>query len=147
MAFNPLIDQGSLNRLRAAIIFPTYPGMNINAAQLTKDGIRLALEGQSTTYLPTLVGAVRSQEPYMMVTLTASLVKSIPISNAFKIQMETNSWMGTCTVRPDNQNLGIYGLLNVSITAIREMNFAGEDAAWVVSFRGYYTINSNIWSV
>ena len=61
--------------------------------------------------------------------------------------METNSWMGTCTVRPDNQNLGIYGLLNVSITAIREMNFAGEDAAWVASFRGYYTINSNIWSV
>ncbi len=146
MAGNPLIAQGTLNRLLGSIVWTNFPQLNVTASYLGKEGIRLALEGESTVFLPTMVGAVTSQEPFMMVSLTAHLLKTQPLANAYKQQMESNAQLGDGTVRPDSLALGVYPIVNCAIQSMRELSFSGDDAGFAVSMRGYYWINSNLWN-
>lgn len=139
---NPLIAQGSLNKLRASITWPSFPTLNVTAPYLSKEGIRLALQGESVLYLPTMTGAVTSQEPYMMAECTINLLKSQSLANLYKQQMETNALLGDATIRPDAVPLGIYQITNCSIKSIRELDFSGEHALFSVNIGGYYNINS-----
>lgn len=142
---NPLIDQGTLNRLRGSIVIPAFPEFNITAPFLGKAGIRLALEGESTIYLPTLTGAVRSQEPYMMVSVQANLLKTQSLSDLYKKKMESDAGLEGITVRPDARQLSPYDFLNCSINAVEPMPFNGEDAGYVITIKGYYPINNSLW--
>lgn len=146
MAANPLVDQGVLNRLKASILLNDFPELNVTPSYLGKMGIKLALEGESTTYLPTMVGGVVSQEPYQLCTVTAELLKSQPLADSWKQQMESDSAIGDVVVRGDAQTLSVYQLTNCSIMGVRELDFAGGDAGYVISIRGYYAINQNLWN-
>jgi len=141
---NPLIDQGVLNRLRGSVVFADNPAFNVTSPFLGKAGLRLALEGQATVYLPTLTGAVRSPEPYQMVSLSANLLKSQPLANAYKNRMETDTFLGNATVRTDSVTLNVYEIINVSISALRELNLNGEDADYLITFIGYYSVNQSL---
>jgi hypothetical protein len=141
---NPLVDQGSLDRLKASVVFDTAPELNVTAPYLGREGVRLALEGNATDYLPTMTGAVTSPAPYMMTTLTVNLLKSQPLSNVYKALMESNTLVGDCSVRPDvHSGLGIYQLLNCAVESVREMNFSGEEPVFAVTIRGYYNVNAD----
>jgi len=139
---NPLVDQGQLNRIRASVVFPTQPQLNVISPYLAREGIRLALEGNATDYFGTMTGAVPSPAPYQLCTLTINLIKSQPLSNIYKAQFELNTQLGGASVRPDSTTLGIYDLLGVVLETVREMTYAGEDPVWSVSCRGYYLVNS-----
>jgi hypothetical protein len=142
---NPLIDQGQLNRIKASIVWANFPALNVTAAYLAKEGIRLALEGNATDYFGTMTGAVPSPAPYQIATLTLNLLKTQPLGNIYKSQFEANCVLGFCTVYPDvatGTGIGIYDLYNVVLETVREMTFAGEDPSWVVSCKGYYLVNS-----
>jgi hypothetical protein len=139
---NPLVDQGTLNRIRASVTFASNPQLNITSPYLAREGIRLALEGNATDYFGTMTGAVPSPAPYQLCTLTINLIKSQPLSNVYKAQFELNTLVGTASVRPDSTTLGIYDLYNVVLETVREMTFAGEDPIWSVSCRGFYLVNS-----
>lgn len=142
---NPLVNQGTLNRLIGSIVWPSHPELNIIAANLGRAGISLALQGETTLYIPTMTGQVTSPEPYMAVEVTANLLKSQALSNLYKQQMETNSLIGDGTVRPDTTTLGVYQIINCSIKNVHQLTFSGEDAAFSVVFGGYYLINSSLW--
>lgn len=139
---NPLIDQGTLNRIRASVVWTDFPQLNVISSYLGREGIRLALEGNATDYFGTMTGAVPSPAPYQICTLTMSLLKSQPLSNIYKNQFEADCILGMATVRPDATTLGIYSLNNVVLESVREMTFAGEDPTWVVTAKGYYLVNS-----
>jgi hypothetical protein len=139
---NPLVDQGTLNRIRASVIFPSFPALNITSPYLAAAGIRVSLEGNATDYFGSMTGAVPSPAPYQIASLTISLLKSQPLSNIYKTQFESNCILGLATIRPDTTTLGIYSLNNVVLETVREMTFAGEDPSWVVSMKGYYLVNS-----
>jgi hypothetical protein len=143
---NPLIDQGVLNRLRASVVFTNYPAMNVISANLGKEAIRLALEGNATSYLPVMTGAVPSPEPYQICTLTLNLVKSQPISNTYKTQFETTTLIGPAAVRPDAVSLGIYVLSNMVLDNVREMSYSGEDPVYVVTLKGTYQVNAGFFA-
>lgn len=147
MAVNPLVDQGSLNKVRGAVNWVNFPQLNVSAAYLGDDGIGLALEGASTIYLPSLTGAVTSRETYMMIGVSMHLLKTQALSDAYKAQMELNALLGNGTVRPDVETgLSPYDIINCSIAAVREMRFSGRDAGWVVTCRGYYIINNDLFN-
>ena len=135
---NPLVAQGSLNRLKASVLWDLFPALNVTSSYLGRDGLRLSLEGNATDYLPTLTGAVTSPSPYMLCSVTINLVKSQPLANAYKAQFESNTLLGDCNVRPDTQagGLGIYQLLNCTLEGIREMTYGGEDPTFVITARG-----------
>lgn len=145
---NPLQAQGVLNRLKASVVWNSFSSLNVTAAFLGAEGIRLALDGAAVAFLPTMTGAVTSPEPYQMITLTMNLLKTQQLADLYKQQMETSALLGDGTVRPDvsSGGIGYYQLTNCAIEAVREINFAGTDAGWVVTVRGYYIINNALWS-
>ena len=156
---NPLIQYGNLNRLVASVTWANFPSLTVTAPFLNRDGIRLALDGDATRFLGAMAGAVTSPEPYQMCTLTINLVKTQYLANQYKAQMETSTLLGNCTVRPDVPILssiaGVttglgglepYDLTNMAIESVREQSYSGEDAGWTVVCRGYYLINSALWS-
>lgn len=147
---NPLIPQGTLNRLRASVLWNDTPELNVTSSFLGREGIRLAFEGEATTFINTMTGAVTSPEPYQAVSLTINLLKTQPLANSYKNRYELNTLLGDGIVRPDvNSNsagLSPYQLSNCGIENVRELNFAGEDAGWVVTIKGFYQINSSLFT-
>ncbi len=146
MAANPLVAQGTLNRVRASVTWNDHPELNITAPYLGRDGIRMALEGNSVAQLPTMTGIVTSPEPYLMIGLTIHLLKTQALANQYKLQMENISLLGNGTVRPDvSVGLEPYDILNCSIESVRELNFSGSDDGFVISCRGFYVVNNALW--
>lgn len=142
---NPQIAQGTLNRLVASVTFNDFPALNVTPSFLNKDGIRLAFDGEATTFLPTLTGAVTSLEPYQMVTLTINLLKSQGLANQYEQQLNTQSTIGDVTVRPDTSVLTPYDLTNCALETVRELQFNGQDAGYAVTIRGYVQRNNALW--
>lgn len=141
---NPLVAQGSLNRLRGSLVWPSFPSLNITSPYLTKAAMRLSFQGESVVYLPTLTGAVTSPEPYLMCEVVASLNKANGLAQQYKAQLESSSSLGDGTLRPDTAALGPFGLVNCSIKGVREVDLSGEDAAFAVIIGGYYLVNSTL---
>lgn len=143
---NPLVNQGQLNRIRGSVTWANSSSLNVTAPYLGKAGIRLSLQGESTTYIPTMTGMVTSQEAYMPIECTINLLKTQSLANAYKQQLELQSTIGDGTVRPDltSGGLGSYDIVNCSIKSVRELDFSGEDAGFAVIIGGYYLINSSL---
>lgn len=144
---NPLIAQGVLNRLKASVVIPGFPQLNVTAPYLGQEGIRMALEGDATGRLPQMTGVVNSPEPYMMCTIQIPLLKTQNLSDLFKQQMENDSQLGDFQIRPDvATGLGIYSLTNGAIMSVGELDFGGRSAVFGVSLSAVYLINSNLWN-
>jgi hypothetical protein len=164
---NPLVAQGYLNKLRASVSLTNFSNLNVTAPFLNREGIRLALEGTATEYLPTLTGAVGSPNPYMMCSVTINLLKTQSLSNSYKLQMESSTLIGPFTVRPDIMNsssafsqanpviaqgglpaggLGPYEIQNGSIVSVAEQTYDGGDAGFRITLRGLYNINSSLYN-
>lgn len=144
---NPLIPLGSLNRLRGSVVWPSFPSLNVTAPYLGKEGIRLALEGETTTYLPQMTGAVTSPEPYQLISLRITLLKTQGLAALYKAQMEASALLGDGTVRPDASSLPPYEITNCAIESIAELTFNGESADFAVNIRGYYLVNASLWDL
>lgn len=147
MPGNPLIDQGTLNRIRGSVVLTNFPALNVTAPFLGKAGISMSLEGETVVYIPTMTGAVTSPEPYLMVSTTVNLLKTQGLSALYKAQAESLATVGAVVVTPDAKTLPTYALINCSISTPRELTFNGEDAGYVVSIRGYYNINGQLFDL
>lgn len=149
MAGNPLVDQGSLNKVKGSVSYPNHPELNVTSIYLAPDMIRMGVEGNMTTMLPTATGTVTSPEPYLMGTVTLSLLRTQSFSDLYKQQWEADSRVGNLTVRPDlDSGVGIsaFDFNNCAIESVREMPMNGTDATMVVTLRGFYVINNNLWN-
>lgn len=142
---NPLVDQGSLNRLRGSIVLDSLPTLNVTAPFLSPEGIGLVLEGAASDVIPTMTGTVISPQPYQMVTVTAHLLRTQSFADRWKSQQETDSRLGLITVRPDAKTLSPYLINNCTITQVGELVFNGQNAGYGVSFQGYWNINNTLW--
>lgn len=147
MAANPLIAQGTLNRIRGSVVVAAISALNVTAPFLGKEGISLALEGESTTFIQTMTGAVTSGEPYMMTSVTIALLKTQGLAAQYKAQMENLSTIGDITVYPDSSSLPSYAIINCAIESVREMKFNGEDAGFMVTIKGYYIVNNSLFNI
>jgi hypothetical protein len=143
---NPLIAQGTLNRLRASVVFTSFPQLNITSSYLGKAGISMGFEGEYTTFIDTMTGAVTSPEPYVRVMLRINLLKTQALANAYKAQAEQSTLLGDLTVRPDATTLDPYPLINSGFANVGELSFAGGSADWMLSLHCYYNINAALFS-
>jgi len=141
MAFQ-FTPPGVLNRLRASVTYQNYPALNVTSGFLTTEGIRLALEGNATDLLPAMVSLVSSPAPYLSASLTMSIVRSSSLAQLYKLQIENTTLVGLVTIFPDTDVLNPFILNNVALETVREMAFAGMEAAMVVTARGYYNVNT-----
>lgn len=144
---NPLIAQGTLNRLRGSVTWPNFPTLNVTAPYLNKEGIRLSLDGESTVFLPTITGAVTSPEPYQMITLTMNILKTNGLAALYQAQMQNTCLLGNGTVITDTASLPVFPLVNCAIESVRELSFAGDNAGFAVVCRGYWVVNNAMWNL
>lgn len=142
---NPLISQGTLNRLRGSVQIPLSPQLNVTAPYLGDAGISLSLDGDTTAMLPALTGVVTSPEPYQMATVSIALLKTNGLADLYKDRIEVDSLIGDIIVSPDTTAMKDYIFTNCSIQSVREMSFAGKDAVMMVTLQGTYNINANLW--
>ena len=147
MANNPLIAQGTLNRIRGSVVIPGFPTLNITAPYLGKTGIRLALNGAATGMIETMTGTAISLEPYMMVSVSIDLLKTNGLAAIYKSQMEDTTALGNITVIPDTSALPTYQILNAAIESIGDQAYDGTSASWPLVIRGYYVINNSAFSL
>lgn len=147
MATNPNVAQGTLNKLRASMIWSDFPELNVTPAFLSDDMFRLTFEGDSTVYIDTATGAVTSQEPYLKASVRMPLLRTQALADAYKQKMESDSQMGEGTLRPDSRTMSPWQLVNCSIMNVEPLDINGKQAAYVVSIKGYYNINSGLWNL
>lgn len=143
---NPLIGQGTLNRLKASVVFNDYPQLNVTSSFLMPEAIDWMPEGNVTAALPSLTGYVPSPEPYQMARVAIHLVRSQAFANQWKQQIENNSLLGDATIRPDTATMDPWTLNNVSITSMERMGFGGRDAGFTVNLQGTWNINLALWN-
>lgn len=147
MAGNPLIDQGVLNRIKGSVTWTNFPGLNVTAPYLDREGINLRKDGPVTTQHPTMTGTTQSPEPYVPVSLTIALLKTQALSDAYKSQAEDSSILGPCTVYPDvSTGLTPYQLYNMAIQAIGDLVFNGTTPLYGVTCSGYWVTNNALFS-
>jgi hypothetical protein len=143
---NPLVPQGTINRLRASVTVTNFTGLNVTASYLGKEGISLSFDGVVTTPIETMTGIVPSPEPYQRVTANIHLLKTQALATAWKQQLERLSLIGQLTVQPDAVALDPYQISNSYIYNVAPLKFDGTDAGWVVSVGGIYYVNSDLWN-
>lgn len=142
---NPLVAQGTLNRLRASVFVVDSPELNVSASFTGEGGISLALEGDAVAMIGTMTGRVTSPEPYMNATVSMTLLKTQGLSDLYKQRIESDARIGDVNVTPDSSAHSDYYLTNCAIIAVREMSMAGKDPAYNVVIGGTYNINESLW--
>jgi hypothetical protein len=143
---NPNIPQGTLNRVRASVIWPSFPQLTVTSSFLGKRGIALSFAGDTTVYIDTMTGAVTSPEPYLRITLTIHLLKTQYLANLYRAQQEDLSLLGDCTVRPDAAALQPYAFSNCAIMRPGDLDFSGADPDYPVQIGGIYQVNGSLFT-
>lgn len=144
---NPQIPQGTISRLRGAVIWTSFPALNITAPFLGPEGIALGFEGNMVDMPETLTGVVNSPAVFVMARLTFQLLKTQGLSDSYKQQMELDARLGECQVRPDTTTLGPYQLQNCAIENVDELRLNGSTPAFMVRVRGQYQVNAALWNL
>ena len=153
MASNPMIPQGTLNRLRASVNYAgngpagDVSALNVTASYLAPGGIKTSLEGVATDILPTMVGTVTSPAPYMMASCVVNILKTQNLSAIYKAQMENNSVIGDFTVISDASTLPNYTIHNAAIESVEAMDFNGSQQGFAITLKGYYIVNNALWNI
>jgi len=146
MASNPQIQQGTLNRLLASVVYADFTQLNVTSGYLAREAISLSFDGDTSLLIGTLTGAVTSPEPYIYGTVTMHLLRTQALGEAYSSQIRTNTTLGSVTVYPDTQVLQPFQLNNCVLMSIQETAFDGTQAGLVVRLRGVYNINSTLFA-
>ena len=145
---NPLVAQGVLNRLKASVVWTSFPALNVTAPFLDREGINLRLEGEASAQHGSMTGIVQSPEPYLPVSVVIALLRTQPLSDLYKTQMEANSLIGDGVVWPDvstGSGLSQFQLHNMSIQSVGELVLNGTTPIYGVTCRGFYVVNNSLW--
>ncbi len=149
MASNPLVAQGTLNRLISSVVLHSLPALNISAYNMGKNFLSVTLDEMPfVTQIETGVGVVNSLEPYSMATVSVDLLKTQSLGNSWKVQSETTGILGNITVYPDvgSDVLGTYYFGNCAIKTLDPNAFDGKNPVFRLTIRGVYYINNNAWN-
>ena len=143
---NPQIQQGTLNRLLASVVYADFTQLNVTSGYLAREAISLSFDGDTSLLIGTLTGAVTSPEPYIYGTVTMHLLRTQALGEAYSSQIRNNTTLGSVTVYPDTQVLQPFQLNNCVLMSIQETAFDGTQAGLVVRLRGVYNINSTLFA-
>ena len=144
---NPLPQLGPLSRIRATVLFPLFPQLNISAAFLTPEGIRMSINGQTTQMIPAMVSQVQSQNVYLPAQVQFSVVKTTALATLWKQKIESDSNLGDCTVRVDAAALDVFSLVNCAVEQFDGIDASGTNAGFPLMVAGTYYCNSNLFNL
>ena len=147
MASNPLIEQGTLNRVRCSIVVPSYPALNVTSPYMGASFASFDFSGPFSQLIPTGTGAVNSPEPYVEGTITVALLRTQALANAWLQQAQTLSDLGAVTIHSDT---AAFPANTIYTTIIQDFNpgaFDGRDPVVRLVLRGIAYMNNDLWSL
>lgn len=142
---NPLITQGTLNRLVGSIQFVDFPKLNVTASYLGKEGIGLRRMTDAMEFIDTMTGGVTSPAPYQKFELTIHLLRTQNVASLFEQQLLTNTVIGNLVVRTDAVIHPPYPLTNCGLMTVDPYKIDGTDPSYNIMIVGYYYINNALW--
>ena len=145
MPGNPNVPQGTLIRVRAAVIIPNFSSLNVTASYLGDEMIRISFGGPATTRINVATGQVISPEPYIPAVVRINLLKTQSLAAAFKTQMEATSVIGDVTVIPDATTFPPYTFSNCSLDNVEPIDMNGKNPGWTIDIGGTYQVNADLW--
>lgn len=146
ISFNPLIQQGILNRTLTAIHFPLFPQLNVTAPFMSKSLSDIEFDGSAVDQIGTATGIVNSPIPFMMATINANILRSQSLVNSFFLQWQLLAVVGPVTIYSDSTVLSSFTLQNCSILNITPGTFDGQDPTTKVMIKGVYYLNNALWA-
>lgn len=142
---NPLIQQGSLNRLLTNVMVTDYPFLNASASYMSKSLATLTFDGSFVDQIPTATGIVNSPSPFVMGSLTINLLRSQNVASLWIAQVQSEGILGTVTVFPDSTLFPKIGLQNCSIESIDPGAYDGMDPTTKITVKGVFNLNAALW--
>lgn len=146
MATNPNISQGTLNRVRASIIIPGIPTLNISSFNMGKNFVTTKADGDYTLFLETGTGTVRSPEPYILFTIVVDLLRTQALSNSWLAQAQATTILGDVHVHPDVASYPSLHFRECAIQHYEPGDFNGQNASTPLVIKGTFNINNNLWN-
>lgn len=147
MATNPNLIPGNLNRVRASIIVPGNEILNIPAEYQAKEGIVIAPQSAVVTQMQGMTTVVNSEEPYQLVQITVSVIKSLAISAQYLEAIQNGPVLGNITVVPDTNVMGKFNLLNAAILNWNQVSMAGLQPDFTIIMQGQYNVSNDLWNL
>ena len=147
MATHPLVQQGTLNRVRCSVVVPNFTNLNITSPYMGKSFARLAFEGDFAGLIGTATGAVSSTEPYVFGNITVGLLRTQALSGQWLQQVQQFSVIGPVTIYSDSAAFPPIPLDNCVVNQIDPGAFDGTDPVVRLVLRGVFYANSDLWNV
>lgn len=146
MATNPQVSQGTLNKVRASVVVPSYTSLNIDSSHMSKKFVTAAPDGDATMQYETATGVVNSPDPYVMYTVTVGVLRTQNLSSSWQTQLQTQTAIGRVIVHPDSTAFPTITLYNASILKVEPGPFDGSDPTVDITIRGVVQVNSDLWN-
>ncbi|OYV61583.1 MAG: hypothetical protein B7Z69_00530 [Actinobacteria bacterium 21-73-9] len=146
-ASNPLIAQGTLNRVAGRVVFANLLALNVMPSNLGQRGISLRVTGEPTTMIETMTGMITSPAPFVPVDVMIPLLRTQPLANAWQSQIVLYSVLGNVTIYTDAPTYSPYALNNVGVTAIGDQTFDGKEGTITYTLKGTLPINNQLWQL
>lgn len=143
---NPLVPQGTLNRVRVHVVVPSFASLNVTSSNMGRSFAKLSFEGPFVEQIGTGTGVVNSPEPYVMATITMNILRTQAIASAWKAQAQATSVLGNVVIHSDTSAFPAITLANTSIRDIDPGAYDGTDPVVRIDLRGTYYVNNNLWN-
>lgn len=144
---NPMVAQGSLNKVRAHIVVPAYPTLNISPSYMGDDGFTLDIDEDMVRQIKTMTGLVNSPEPYVEATCTINLLRTQALSLQWMQQAENTAQIGRIVAHSDSAAFTGRTVHNCSILKVQPGRMNGSTATVDAIIRGVYYVNNSMWSL
>jgi len=147
MATAPNLIPGNLNRVRASIIVPGNATLNIPAQFQAKEGIIVAPQTPVVTQMQGMTTIINSEEPYQLLQITVSVIKSLAISATYLDAIRNSPILGDITVVPDTTTIPKFTIFNAAILNWNQISMAGLQPDFTLTIQGQYSISNDLWSL
>jgi hypothetical protein len=143
---NPLIPQGTLNRILGTVQIVDIPTLSITEGFMGEEMISISPDGPASDYIKTQTGAVPSGRPYQPYTIMVHLLRSQGLAALWEQQRSQNTNIGDVVVTPDSPTLGPYTFNNCSLINVNEMTFNGMGDDYPLVIQGTLPINAALFT-
>ncbi len=147
MATNPMVPQGSLNKVRAHIVVPNYPTLNVSPSYMGEDMFTLDIEDDAVRQPKTATGLVNSPEPFVVATCIINLLRTQALSVQWLMQLKSNAMIGRIVAHSDSAAFTAQTVHNCSILKVQPGRMNGTNPTVDAIIRGEYFVNDDMWSL
>ncbi len=147
MATNPIVQQGTLNRVRASVVVPSYTNLNIDSSHMSRKFVTVTFDEDFVDQPMTATGIVNSPAPYVMATISVGILRTQSLSASWFTQAQTQSVLGRITVHPDTTTFPQITAYNCSILRLEPGAQDGTDPTVDLTIRGIFYPNSDLWNL